>query len=108
MEFVLSFIGEIVLTGTIAVLSYSYKRISRKLSEQEKLKDGVVAILQDRILSIGTALIAKGEVSISELRNFENLYSVYHSLGGNSTGTEIFNRVKGMNILSNETEFKDN
>ena len=93
------------MTGTIAVLSYSYKRISRKLSEQEKLKDGVVAILQDRILSIGTALIAKGEVSISELRNFENLYSVYHSLGGNSTGTEIFNRVKGMDILSNETGF---
>lgn len=107
MEFVLSLIGEIVLTGTIAVLSYSYKRISRKIAEQEKVKDGVVAILQDRILSVGTSLIAKGEVSISELRNFENLYSVYHSLGGNSTGTEIFNRVKSMDILSNETEHSD-
>ncbi len=101
MEYVVSVIGEIVLTGTIAVLSYSYKRIAKKLAEQEKVKDGVVAILQDRILCIGTELIAKGEVSLSELRNFENLYSVYHSLGGNSTGTEIFNRVKSMDILTN-------
>ncbi|MCD8328718.1 MAG: hypothetical protein LUC25_06450 [Ruminococcus sp.] len=101
MEYVLSIIGEIVLTGTIAVLSYSYKRIAKKLAEQEKVKDGVVAILQDRILCIGTDLIARGEVSLSELRNFENLYSVYHSLGGNSTGTEIFNRVKSMDILTN-------
>ncbi|MCC8192419.1 MAG: hypothetical protein LIO41_05200 [Ruminococcus sp.] len=101
MEYVLSIIGEIVLTGTIAVLSYSYKRIAKKLAEQEKVKDGVVAILQDRILCIGMKLIAKGEVSLSELRNFENLYSVYHSLGGNSTGTEIFNRVKSMDILTN-------
>lgn len=106
MEYVLSFIGEILLTGTIAVLSLCYKRISKKIAQQEKVKDGVVAILQDRILAIGTALISKGEVSISELRNFENLYSVYHSLGGNSTGTEIFNRVKSMDILTNEVDNK--
>lgn len=102
MEYVLNLIGEIVLTGAVAFFSFSYKRISRKLAEQEKVKDGVVAILQDRILSVGTALIAKGEISVSELRNFENLYDVYHSLGGNSTGTEIFNRVKSMDILSDE------
>ena len=98
MEFLVSIVSELIITTTVAVLSYYYKRMSKKLSEQEKVKDGLVAILQDRILSLGNELMSKGEISLYELRNLENLYSVYHSLGGNSTATEIFNRVKNMKI----------
>lgn len=104
MELILSIVSQIIITATIAVLSYYYKRMSKKLCEQEKVKDGVVAILQDRIFLAGSALISKGEVSLKELKNLENLYSVYHSLGGNSTGTEIFNRVKNLKINMNKKE----
>lgn len=104
VELILSIVSQIIITATIAVLSYYYKRMSKKLCEQEKVKDGVVAILQDRIFLAGSALISKGEVSLKELKNLENLYSVYHSLGGNSTGTEIFNRVKNLKINMNKKE----
>ena len=104
MELILSIVSQVVITATIAVLSYYYKRMSKKLSEQAKVKDAIVAILQDRIFSAGSAIISKGEVSLKELKNLESLYSVYHSLGGNSTATEIFNRVKSLKISMDKKE----
>lgn len=98
MELLSAAAGEIFVTAAIALISYYFKKLSKKLSEQEKVKDGVVAILQDRIMCIGTSILSQGEVTLGEMKNFENLYGVYHSLGGNSTGTEIFNRVKSLKI----------
>lgn len=96
MELIAAATGEIIVTAAVALLSYYFKKVTAKLSEQSMIKDGVVAIMQDRILSIGSELLQRGEVSVSELKNLENMYSVYHSLGGNSTGTEIFNRVNAL------------
>ena len=32
------------------------------------------------------------------MRNLEYLYRSYHALGGNGTGTELYNRAKGLPI----------
>ena len=32
------------------------------------------------------------------MKNYEYLYNVYHELGGNGTGTEIYERVKKLKI----------
>ena len=35
---------------------------------------------------------------MDELKEIEYIYNAYHSLGGNGTGTEIYNRVKKLEI----------
>lgn len=83
-----------------AVVGGGFKMIAGKLKkdreEREALKDGVLALLHDRLYQGCTRYITTGSVSTAEMRNMEYLYKGYHSLGGNGTGTELFERVKDL------------
>ena len=37
-------------------------------------------------------------MTIEDMKDFEYLYNAYHALGGNGTGTEIYERVKNLSI----------
>ena len=86
----------------VSVFGVGVKYISDKLKcrtvEQEQIKDGILAILHDRIYSYATEYIARGYITVGELRNLEYMYESYHALGGNGTGTELFERVKKLEI----------
>ena len=62
------------------------------------LLDGVLAILHDRIYQACQHYLAQGYVDMAGLKNVEYLYRSYHALGGNGTGTELYNRVKALPI----------
>ena len=42
--------------------------------------------------------IQQGWIDASGLKNLEYLYQSYHALGGNGTGTELYNRAKALPI----------
>ena len=52
----------------------------------------------DRVYHAFTHYIEKGCISTSGLKNIEYLYTSYHALGGNGTGTELYNRAKALPI----------
>ena len=97
-EFILTYWIEFVFGLAITVLSFCYKHLQKKFREHEDLKEGLIAILHDRILQSGLYFIQKGEISISEFNNIEKMYKAYHKLGGNGTGTEIFGRVEELEL----------
>lgn len=96
--FIIEYWMEALFGLAIAGLSFCYRTLKNKLKQQEAIKEGVIAILHDRLFQLGMQYINKGEISVSELENFEALYTAYHNLGGNGTGTEIFERVKELPI----------
>lgn len=63
-------------------------------AEQEALKEGVLALLHDRLYQGCRYYIHNGRITDEEMRNMEYLYNGYHALGGNGTGTELYERVK--------------
>ena len=65
------------------------------------LLDGVRAILHDRIYQACQHYIQQGYIDASGLKNLEYLYRSYHTLGGNGTGTELYNRAKALPIHDN-------
>lgn len=74
------------------------RRHDEKEAQIEKelslLKDGVVALLHDRIYEIGeNCLLSKG-ITVSQLDNLERLYSAYEPLGGNGTGSTMVNNCR--------------
>ena len=95
MKYWLEFIFGIALTS----LSYCYNQVKRKLKEQELVKEGLVAILHDRLCQSCLYFIAKGEINLTELNNIEKMYDAYHKLGGNGTGTELYERVLELKIV---------
>lgn len=44
------------------------------------------------------AALRKGSIDTDAMRNLEYLYRSYHALGGNGTGTELYNRAKALPI----------
>lgn len=98
MDFIINYWLEFVFSLIITCLSYSYHKLKKSTHNQELTRDGVVALLHDKLYQAGADYIPKGEITLDELKNIEYLYEAYHNLGGNGTGTEIFNRIKSLKI----------
>ena len=77
-----------LLSAAIIAVAVKYKA----------LLDGVLAILHDRIYQACQHYLALGYIDASGLKNLEYLYKSYHTLGGNGTGTELYNRAKALPI----------
>lgn len=97
-DFILKYWLEFLFGLAVAGLSFGFKHLQKKLNEYDLLKEGLVAILHDRMYQSGMYFLEQGEITTSQLRNLEKLYDAYHKLGGNGTGTEIFERVQELEL----------
>lgn len=108
IEFVQKYWVEVIFSSILSVLSVAvkvlYARIKKERSEQSAIKEGVIAILHDRLYQICMYHINKKYVTIQSLRNLEYLYLSYTKLGGNGTGTELYQRCIKLPIERNEDE----
>jgi hypothetical protein len=90
-----------IAAAFVAGMSAAIKQLRRK---QKATEDGLQALLHDRIFSIYSDCYQKGYASIDDIRNLDYLYQPYHALGGNGTGTELYERVKKMPAEQAEQE----
>lgn len=67
----------------------SFKRI-------KGLTEAVKALSHDALFTRCTDLIARGEISSSELENLTILYDAYKDQGQNGTGEELYTRAKSL------------
>lgn len=104
LDFILEYWLEFAFTLIVTFLSFLIKRLYSKLKQelttQKLLKEGMIAMLHDRIYQLCTKFIEKGEITVDELENLEYMYKSYNNLGGNGTGTALFNRCKDLKIVN--------
>lgn len=104
LDFILEYWLEFAFTLIVTFLSFLIKRLYSKLKQelttQKLLKEGMIAMLHDRLYQLCTKFIEKGEITVDELENLEYLYKSYNNLGGNGTGTALFNRCKDLKIVN--------
>ena len=81
-----------------AALLAGYRCLTKQEKERKAIKAGLLAILHDRLYAECSRYIAQGSIDTDGLRNMDYLYRSYHALGGNGTGTELYNRAKGLPI----------
>lgn len=93
---ILSLLGVPSLIGAVLLSIFNY--IKSKSSANKLIKDGVLAILHNKIYTLGKQYIAQKYIATEDLKDFEYLYKAYHALGGNGTGTEIYERVMALPI----------
>ena len=87
---------EALFAVIIAGLTLAYRKLSCRVQQQEAIKLGMMALLWDRLYQIYNECEAQGYISIDGLKNVENIYRQYHALGGNGTGTELYERLCGL------------
>ena len=86
-----------VLAIVTAILTGAYSRLSKKLKrrdeETEATKAGVRAVLHLALYSECRRLMEQNRVTTEDLNNVERIYDNYHKLGGNGTGTALYERI---------------
>ena len=98
-----------VLMGCLsASVAKIRKVICKKQEEQDALKVGLIAILHDRLFGICKQYLSLGYIPSDDaeeiLDNAETIYNAYHSLGGNGTGTKVYNKFCSLKIKENMQE----
>lgn len=96
-EFIAKYWLQVIFGLIVSALTWCVRRLTVELkerqAEQKAIKEGVIAMLHDRMYQAGRYYLGKDDIAISELKNFDKLHEAYKALGGNGTGDEIAERV---------------
>ena len=78
--------------------------IKRLEEEDKKIKSALLAILHDRLYQGTKFFLKQNKISPAALQNLEYIHNAYAEFGGNSTGTELFERCKKLPLVDDMGE----
>ena len=61
-----------------------------------KVEDASLSTLHTNLYRLTRKVFARGSITPEEIDELENIYKPYHALGGNSTGTDYYERAKAL------------
>src|SRR5665648_822441 len=93
VEFIIKYWLQALFGLLLTILTYLYRRISIKIKEQDSIKNGIQAILRDRIIQSYTHYLEEKYCPIFARDNVENMYQEYHNLGGNGVVTDLVHKL---------------
>lgn len=108
-EFILSHIAEFIAGVAMLFATGAYKHLEKKIEAKDKANNekdrkteaalkGVQALLHHQLYQDCQRLLEVNRVTPTELRDIEKIYESYHALGGNGTGTALYNRILSLPI----------
>ncbi len=68
-------------------------------ASSEAVKAGMRALLWRELQIIHEHAMEQGGLTVSERRHLESVYAAYHGLGGNGTGTRLYNDAMNQPVL---------
>lgn len=110
MDWMIEYWLQALFGAMIAALGVMIKRLDSKIkqerNENEAVKTAMIAMLHDRLFQCCRYHLKNGYIPLEEsesaLDNLRMLYDTYHALGGNGTGTELYQRVVKLPIKAEE------
>lgn len=95
---VISHIFELMVLVTNAGVGYLVYYLKKKDAHKDNASKALALLLRREMNELYQNLREKDEISRDEFNEFEELYNVYHFLGGNGSGTQMYNKVKEKEI----------
>lgn len=81
-QMILQYVITLILGGVVGFLTTQLKSKNKK---NKALEDAVKALLKDRLIERYRELKEKGEISILDKENLEEMFNQYENLDGNGT-----------------------
>lgn len=100
--FVSGIVGAFVSSVVASIKSQGHKaqqRATEERTELESMKAGIRALLWCELERIHSVAMSKGGLTVDQRRHLESVYSAYHGLGGNGTGTRLFQDSMEMQVI---------
>lgn len=93
---------QIICAGAASFVVGTLVRIMRQF---KSLAIAVRANGHDRLFRYGQFYIETNQITFKEMETLTEIYQGYHGLGGNGTGTEIFQKCKELPVVKTRTEW---
>ena len=91
-DFILKYWVQEFFALIIAAITWMAKALHRKKTEYDVLREGILALLHDRLYQACSFFIARGYCTVEDRNNLEYLYRPYKALGGNGTGESLYRK----------------
>jgi len=89
-EFILRYWVQELFVLIIAFITWMFQRVKLWKKDQEITREGMVALLHDRLYQACSFFIRQGYCTLADRNNLEYLYIPYKALGGNGTGENLY------------------
>lgn len=86
----------LIVAAVGAGYRHTYKRLQEQKKEQEAFRNGMKALLRDRIIESYNRCLEKGYCAIYSLENIHALYKEYKALGGNGAIAELVEKAEAL------------
>lgn len=94
LKAIIAVLGSVAAAGIAAAARRFSARRKRLKQRQDAVEEGLRGLLHDRIHERYYECEAKGFADVRDRENMEQLYEPYHALGGNGTGTDLYDRLR--------------
>lgn len=88
LQIILSYLLPTILGGIVGFISAKLKKNKKK---DKAIEEGVQALLRNEIIRRYREFESKGEISILDQENLEEMFIQYQNLGGNGTVKKMMN-----------------
>lgn len=93
LQMIFNYIVPLVLGGIISFLSTKIKNHNKK---DKAIEEGLVALLRNELVRRYREYETKGEISILDKENMEDMFEQYERLGGNGTVKQLMTEILGL------------
>ena len=91
-DFIAKYWVQEAMAAITAAVAFCLKKVYAWKNEQDLVKQGVLAILHDRLYQACRHHLQCGYCTLADRDNLEYMFRPYKALGGNGTGEELYNR----------------
>lgn len=80
-----------VVGALVGAAATGIGRKSRETADESRgMRDGMRVLLWRELRNIHAEATERGGMDVADRRHLESVYSAYHNIGGNGTGTRLF------------------
>ena len=107
LDFILRYWVQELFALIIAAITWMVRAIHKKKDEYDVLREGILALLHDRLYQSCSFLIEQGFCTIEDRNNLEYLYTPYKALGGNGTGESLYKKCLELPLTADRNKKKE-
>ena len=98
-DLLMTLLGSIVpmlLTGVGGLCGWLLKSHRKEEARDRAMETGLRTLLRAELLEIHAKYVPLGHIPVAVMEEADRVYKAYHSLGGNGTGTKIYEEIKAL------------
>ena len=89
-------IAPTLLAGLGGVCGWLLKSHRKEEARDQAMETGLRTLLRAELLEIHAKYVPLGYIPVAVMEEADRVYKAYHSLGGNGTGTKIYEEIKAL------------